>query len=203
MGGPIAHCGETVRRGIMRPNRPGRCLGGIEWETGFRIPMENREDPPGREMSKTGRTGKNLLRCQCGYGMMDWLMKGRPSPGGRFDSGVKLRCRREGEKRMSLEAIEKITQVEAENRERKAAAEAEAQKIVADAEREGQALLQRTRSSAAENGKELLRQAEAKAAERSAEIDRTAQAEAAALRETAGQHLSEAAEFIVGRVVKH
>lgn len=34
---------------------------------------------------------------------------------------------------MSLEAIEKITQVEAENRERKAAAEAEAQRIVADA----------------------------------------------------------------------
>ena len=87
---------------------------------------------------------------------------------------------------MSLEAIEKVTQVEAENKARKAAAEAEAQRIVADAEREGLALLQKARTDAAESGKELLRQAEA-----------------AALRETAGQHLEEAAEFIVGRVVKH
>ena len=59
---------------------------------------------------------------------------------------------------MSLEAIEKVTQIETENRERKAAAEAEAQKIVADAERDGLALLQQARSSAAESGKELLRQ---------------------------------------------
>ena len=95
---------------------------------------------------------------------------------------------------MSLEAIEKVTQIETENRERKA---------VADAERDGLALLQQARSSAAESGKELLRQAEAKAAERAAEIDRAAQAEAAALRETAGEHLEEAVEFIVGRVVKH
>ena len=73
----------------------------------------------------------------------------------------------------------------------------------ADAEREGLALLQKARTDAAESGKELLRQAEAKAAERAAEIDRASQAEAAALRETAGQHLEEAAEFIVGRVVKH
>lgn len=104
---------------------------------------------------------------------------------------------------MSLEAIEKVTQAETENRERKAAAGAEAQRIVADAEQEGLALLQKARSDAAERGKELLRQAEARAEERSAEIGRAAQAEAAALRETAGQHLEEAAEFIVGRVVKH
>ena len=102
---------------------------------------------------------------------------------------------------MSLEAIEKVTQVETENRERKAAAEGEAQRLVADAEREGLALLQQARTDAAESGKELLRQAEARSAERAAEIDRAAQA--AALRETAGQHLEEAAEFIVGRVVKH
>ena len=104
---------------------------------------------------------------------------------------------------MSLEAIEKVTQVETEIRERKAAAEGEAQRLVADAEREGLALLQQARTDAAESGKELLRQAEARSAERAAEIDRAAQAAAAALRETAGQHLEEAAEFIVGRVVKH
>ena len=63
--------------------------------------------------------------------------------------------------------------------------------------------MQQARTDAAESGKELLRQAEARSAERAAEIDRAAQAAAAALRETAGQHLEEAAEFIVGRVVKH
>ncbi|MCI8480498.1 MAG: hypothetical protein HFG08_06440 [Oscillibacter sp.] len=104
---------------------------------------------------------------------------------------------------MSLEAIEKVTQVEVQNRERRAAAEAEAKKLVADAEKSGLALLQRTRDGAAESGRELLQQAEAKAAERAAEIDRTAEAEAAKLRETAEKHLAEAAEFIVGRVVKH
>lgn len=104
---------------------------------------------------------------------------------------------------MSLEAIEKVTQVENLGRERKATAEAEARQIVADAEREGLALLQQVRTDAAENGRKLLQQAEAKAAERSAEISRTAEAAGAALRETADKHLEEAAEFIVGRVVNH
>ena len=65
---------------------------------------------------------------------------------------------------MSLEAIEKVTQVENEVRERRAAAEAEAKQLVADAEKEGQALLQRTRAAGAEAGRELLRQAEERAA---------------------------------------
>ena len=64
---------------------------------------------------------------------------------------------------MSLEAIEKVTQVENEVRERRAAAEAEAKQLVADAEKEGQALLQRTRAAGAEAGRELLRQAEERA----------------------------------------
>ena len=41
---------------------------------------------------------------------------------------------------MSLEAIEKVTQVENEVRERRAAAEAEAKQLVDYAEKEGQAL---------------------------------------------------------------
>lgn len=104
---------------------------------------------------------------------------------------------------MSLEVIEKVTQVENETRERKAAAEAEAKKIVADAEREGLALLQQVRAKAADTGGAQLKQAEAKAAERSARIAADAEAEAAALRKEAGRHLEEAAEFIVGRVVNH
>lgn len=104
---------------------------------------------------------------------------------------------------MSLEAIEKVTQVEQKSQERKAAAEAEARQTVADAERQGLALLQQTREAAAADGRKLLRQAEEKAARQAAEISRTAEAESAALREAAGKHLEAAAEFIVRRVVNH
>ena len=61
---------------------------------------------------------------------------------------------------MPLEVIENITRVEADNRERKASAEAKAKQIVADAQRDGLALLQQTRAAAADRGRELLRQAE-------------------------------------------
>ena len=104
---------------------------------------------------------------------------------------------------MSLEAIEKVTQIEQQSQERKAAAEAEARQIVANAEREGLALLQQVRVDATKDGRKLLQKAEEKAAEEAAEIGRAAEAESAALREAAGKHLEEAAEFIVGRVVNH
>lgn len=104
---------------------------------------------------------------------------------------------------MSLEAIETVTRVEQETRERRAAAEAEAKQIVADAEKAGQVLLQKTRGEAAEAGRELLRQAEERAAAQAAKTAQAAEADAAALRQAAGKRLEEAAEFIVGRVVKH
>ena len=56
------------------------------------------------------------------------------------ESLSRLHHRREGEYGMSLEAIEKVTQIEQQSQERKAAAEAEARRIVAEAEREGLAL---------------------------------------------------------------
>ncbi len=104
---------------------------------------------------------------------------------------------------MSLEAIEKVTQVETKNRERKAAAEAEAKQLIADAERDGLALLQQVRATAAHQGKQLMQQAEAKAAERARVITEKANGEGEALRGMANQHLEKAAEFIVGRVVNH
>jgi vacuolar-type H+-ATPase subunit H len=104
---------------------------------------------------------------------------------------------------MSLEAIEKVTEIESKTRERRAAAEAEARQIVADAESGGLALLRQVRADAAESGKKLMQQAEEKAAKRTAEVAKTAEADGAALRKTAGTHLEDAAEFIVGRVVKH
>ena len=103
---------------------------------------------------------------------------------------------------MPLEAIENITRVEADNRERKASAEAKAKQIVADAQREGLALLQQTRADAADRGRELLRQAEERAAAQSAEISRGAHVEGEALRRDAESRLDAAADFIVGRVVR-
>ena len=101
-----------------------------------------------------------------------------------------------------LEVIESITRVEAENKERRTAAEAQAKQIIADAQRDGLALLQQTREAAADRGRELLRGAEASAAARAEEIARAAQSEAEALRRTAEENLDAAAELIVGRVVR-
>ena len=103
---------------------------------------------------------------------------------------------------MSMEVIEKVTQVERLNRERKVAAEAEAKLMIANAERGSLALLQQVREDAANAGKALLQQAEETAAARAEEIRKSAEAEAAALCAEAEKHLEEAAEFIVGRVVK-
>ena len=87
---------------------------------------------------------------------------------------------------MPLEVIENITRVEADNRERKASAEAKAKQIVADAQRDGLALLQQTRAAAADRD----------------EIGQEAQAEAERLRREAEKRLDMAADLIVGRVVK-
>ena len=94
---------------------------------------------------------------------------------------------------MPLEVIENITRVEADNRERKASAEAKAKQIVADAQRDGLALLQQTRAAAADRGR---------AAARGDEIGQEAQAEAERLRREAEKRLDMAADLIVGRVVK-
>lgn len=103
---------------------------------------------------------------------------------------------------MSLEAIEKVTEAERKNDERRAAAQAEAKQIAAAAERSGLARVQQAREAAAARNKELLRQAEERAAEQTARIEQEARAAGEALRAEAGKHLDEAAEFIVGRVVK-
>ena len=104
---------------------------------------------------------------------------------------------------MSLEAIEKVTELETQMRERKAAAESEARQIAADAERDGIALLEKTRADAADRGRKLLKQAEERAAIRAKEIEAGAEAESFRQRQQAEARLKETAEFIVERVVKH
>ena len=83
---------------------------------------------------------------------------------------------------MSLEAIKQVTETEENIQTHKAAAEAEARQIVADAEKAGQALVKQMRSKAAEAG---------------------AEAESVRQRQQAEARLKETAEFIVERVVKH
>ena len=104
---------------------------------------------------------------------------------------------------MSLEAIKSVMQSESLIQERKAAAEAEARQLVANAEREGLALLQKVRADAAENGRELLKRAEEKAAQQAAKIAESAEAESTALKAAAEKRLDEAAELNGGRVVNH
>ena len=103
---------------------------------------------------------------------------------------------------MSMEAIRKVTQVEEKSRADKAEAEARVRKALSDAEREGEAQLQKARNAAAEQGRVLLREAEERAAGKAAEIAAQAQRESEQLRAAAKRRLDEAADYIVGRVVK-
>ena len=99
---------------------------------------------------------------------------------------------------MSLKAVEKVTEVERKNKERRAAAETEAKQMLASAQRDGLALLEQMRAEEAAKGAELLRQAE----ERSAQIAASAKEDGDALRRAAESRLQSAAEFIVGRIVE-
>ena len=58
---------------------------------------------------------------------------------------------------MSLDAIEKVTEIEQQMRELRANADAQVQKVKADAERDGQARLVQARAAAAEEGKALMK----------------------------------------------
>ena len=119
----------------------------------------------------------------------------------RFPGGAGIKCGKCGDS-MSMEAIRKVTEIEEQSRAEKAEAEARVKKALTEAEREGSAQLQKARREAAEKGKELLRLAEERAAKAAADTARHAASESAALRREAKRRLDQAAEMIVGRVVK-
>lgn len=102
---------------------------------------------------------------------------------------------------MSLEAIQKVAEVEKQMLERKAAAESEARQIVADAENAGIRFLQKVRDESAEEGRVCLKEAETRAEAKAADIQKVVLEESEVLRKEAEKHLDEAVEFIVGRVV--
>lgn len=103
---------------------------------------------------------------------------------------------------MSLEAVQKVTQSEQKNKERRTDTETEAKNMIAAAEQAGLALLNTARAQSDSEGRKLMKEAEERAAKRSEEIHTKAGKDADALRSAAKAHLEEAAAQIMGRVVK-
>ena len=103
---------------------------------------------------------------------------------------------------MSLEAIEKILEMERNGEERRTAAGQKAKEIVSAADAAGRGLLEGTRTRLDKEGKELLRQAEERAESRAAVIRREAEETAGQLQTAAATRLDAAAELIVERVVR-
>lgn len=101
-----------------------------------------------------------------------------------------------------MEAIQKVKELEEKGRAEKAEAESRVKQALSEAEREGEALLQKTRRDGVDKNRELMRQAEERAAAAAAEIAKNAEGDSAKLVARAKSRLDEAAEFIVGKVVK-
>ena len=103
---------------------------------------------------------------------------------------------------MSLEAITKIRAVEENMEQAKADARAEAQKMLADDEREGRALLQKGREDAAKAAAEAMRKAQEEGAALREKILAAAAEDCKALKADAGARMDKATQAILGRVVE-
>lgn len=103
---------------------------------------------------------------------------------------------------MSLEAITEIREVEERLERAKTEARAQAQKLVADAERDGKALLQQGRDAAAAAAADALRKAEEAAAQRREVILAEAAKDCQTLRDAAHGRMDKAAQAILERVVE-
>lgn len=102
---------------------------------------------------------------------------------------------------MSLEALQKVTAAEQAAQAKKAEAAVAAKKLVSDAQRAGEALLEQARQEAEEGNKALLRQAEQRAQREAQRLLEDAKAQAGAMSKTAEGRLDAAADLIVRRVV--
>ena len=100
---------------------------------------------------------------------------------------------------MSLEAIKQVTQAEDEHRARKAEAQAEAKRLVA--ERAGRARLEEARAQAEAQVRDLLKEAEERAAKHTEQVLEQTRSSCGALRAEAQKKLDQAAQSIVRRVV--
>ena len=102
---------------------------------------------------------------------------------------------------MSLEAITKIRSVEEDMDQARADAMAQAQKLAAEVEREGRALLRQGKEQAAKAAAAEMKKAEEAAAKSREEILAEAERDCEALKKEAGSRMGKAAQAILGRVV--
>lgn len=107
-----------------------------------------------------------------------------------------------GGDKMYLETVKQITAVENEMEQAKAAARAQVQQQLAEAERAGKELLQRTQAQNRAARDEALAQAQQQAAQQQQQSQALAQTECDRLRESAALKMALAAEEIVRRVVE-
>ena len=103
---------------------------------------------------------------------------------------------------MSLKAIREIQSAEESMDQARAEARAKAQRLLADAEREGRELLKRGREASAGKTAEVMRASEERAAARRREILSAAEQECRTLAADAEAKLAQAVQMIVGRVVE-
>lgn len=102
---------------------------------------------------------------------------------------------------MSLDAIKQVTETERKTLERRAQAQAEAKKILADAEQAGRARVEAARAEAEAQVSQFIKEAEKEASKRSAAVmDETAQT-CQDLSRAAEGRMAKAAGLIVRRVV--
>lgn len=102
---------------------------------------------------------------------------------------------------MSLDAIKQITDTELTYKQKKQEAQAAAQKLVSDAERDGKARLEKARLQAESEARALLADAEAEAAVRAEAMMQEAKAQCERLRSEAEKRLDKVADLIVERIV--
>ena len=122
-------------------------------------------------------------------------------PAGETSTGFPVKDLWKRGEKMSLEAITKIRAVEDGVEQSKADAKTQAQKLVADAEREGRALLQKGREKSAGASAEALKKAEETAAKRRDEILAQSKKDCQKLKADAGARMDKAVQAILGRVV--
>lgn len=102
---------------------------------------------------------------------------------------------------MSIDAIKQVTQAEQETQNRKVQAQAEAKRLLAEAERAGQARVAARCSEAEAQVGQLMKEAEERAAQRTQAVTAETAQECGALRKTAEGRMAKAAGLIVERVV--
>ena len=103
---------------------------------------------------------------------------------------------------MSLAAIETIRQAEEAAERARAETRAEGQKRVAEAEREGRALLENGKTQAAAESARMMGEAEQQAEKRRQEILAAAGEDCRSLAAAADANMAKAVEMIVRRVVE-